>query len=143
MEEGSRIVYSDVFLSQFGLISIRDFETEDQPEVESGEEEIVSLPGNIFVATRTDMQGEVRVEIHVGECVNRPDSRLIFDGSMTFRSSWMCVTGVVDPDEETLRLPRSGEWKIKVYVQGSPRPDGVTVFLDKHEWLTAGGVLPE
>ncbi|MBZ3907540.1 hypothetical protein [Streptomyces griseiscabiei] len=136
----SRIVYSDGFLNQFGMISIRDFETEDQPTAETGEEEVISLPGNLFVATRTDMQGEVQVEIHVGECVDL-DARLIFDGSMTFRSSWLCITGVVDPDEETLRLPRSGEWKIKVLVQGSPRPSRVMVFLDSREWLTAGGVL--
>lgn len=138
----SYVLYADEILNQFGLLSIRDFETEDQPNVESGEEEVVALPGNLFVATRSDTEGEVRVELRLGEC-DIPEARIVFDGSMVFQSSFMCITGVVDPDEETFPLPRSGEWKVRVYVHGTPHPSCVMVFLDSGEWLAAGGDVPD
>ncbi|MER6131036.1 hypothetical protein [Streptomyces sp. NPDC001815] len=138
----SRIIYVDDILNEFGLVSTRDFETEDQPDVESGEEELVALPGNVFVATRSDTEGEVRVEVRIGEC-DVPDARIVFDGSMVFQSPFMCITGVVDPDEESLLLPRTGEWKVRVYVHGYPHPSRVMVHLELSEWLASGGTLEE
>ncbi|MFC9847318.1 hypothetical protein ACFWFF_09730 [Streptomyces sp. NPDC060223] len=138
----SHMLYSEDISNQFGLVSIRDFETEDQPNAESGEEEVMALPGHLFVATRSDTEGDVRVEVHVGEC-DIPDVRVVFDGSMVFRSSFLCITGAVDPDEETFPLPRTGEWGIRVYVYDSPRPSRVFVFLDSGEWLASGGTLPD
>lgn len=138
---GSHILYEDDIMTQFGLVSIRDFETEDNPYSESGEE-VVFLPGHLFVAARGDAEGEVHVEARVGEC-DVPGVRAVFDGVMAFQSSFMCITGAVDPDEETIRLPRPGEWNVKVYVHGFPRPSRVVIFFDLGEWLGSGGTLAD
>ncbi|MGW1026482.1 hypothetical protein ACWD4J_22775 [Streptomyces sp. NPDC002577] len=48
---------------QYSLISIRDFGTADHPVAETGEEEVIYTPGGIYVATRSDVDGDVRSEV--------------------------------------------------------------------------------
>jgi hypothetical protein len=125
-----RLLWSDDFRTQYAIISIRDYGTSDNPVADTGEEDVIYSPGKIYVATRPDIDGDVRVEIWIGD----PDSgsgREVLDSFMDFSSGIVCVADPVDPDSETLRLPGAGRWKTRVRVKGEPRPHTVSVFLQQ------------
>lgn len=134
----SRILHTRVVSPFWGLVSIRDFDTADYPTGGTGEEEIQVLPGHIYVATQSDTDGDVPVEIRVGE-VDVPGLRTVFDGTLSVNSGVLCVTAPAMEDEETFHLPRPGEWSVKIAVRGDPRPTFVALFLDLKEWETATG----
>jgi hypothetical protein len=123
-----QILWSEDVYTQFPMISIRDFATADYPVAETGEEEVIYTPGQIYVASRSDVDGGVRVEVWLGV----PDSqsgRNVLDSVMNFRSGIMCISAPAEEDQESLRLPAHGNWYVRVYVQGEPRPHTVSVFL--------------
>ncbi|MEU8947779.1 hypothetical protein [Streptomyces sp. NPDC048489] len=119
--------------TQSGLISIRDMHTEDQPEVQTGSELFTFLPGHVFITVRPDFEGDVAVEFIVDGQVDLGVPPL-FDRVMQFDSGALCASDVVDPDEELLKLPRAGAWRVKVYTEGTPWPHKVTVVFDRDEW---------
>lgn len=128
----SELVWSDAIPTQFGLISIRDFGTEDHPSVETGEEVVVPTPGHIFVASQTDTDGDVSVAVRVGD-PDIPGHRLVFDGVMHFNSSSLCVVAPTEPDEKTVAIPAPGVWKVKICVEGDS-PHSIAIFFDPTEW---------
>ncbi|MFF3467450.1 hypothetical protein [Streptomyces sp. NPDC002619] len=128
----SQLLWADGVSTQYSLISIRDFGTADNPVAETGEEEVIYSPGQIFVASRSDVDGDVRVEVWLG--TPGPDSgRRVMDSVMNFSSGIMSVTDPGDLDEESLRLPEPGPWCVSVCVQGEPRPHTVSLFLQPGE----------
>ncbi|MEU3553795.1 hypothetical protein [Streptomyces fragilis] len=127
-----RPLWADHFRAQYALISIRDLGTTDNPVAGTGEEEVVFSPGKVYVATRPDVDGDVRVELWAEE----PDAlrgREVLNAVMEFESGIVCVADPVDPDGETVRLPRAGRWRTRVRVQGEPRPHTVSVFLRQED----------
>ncbi|MER8073679.1 hypothetical protein ABTZ59_36220 [Streptomyces sp. NPDC094034] len=134
----SEIASSTSVSSQSGLVSIRDFGTTDRPISITGEEETLFLPGNLYVSGQSDTDGEIVTQIHVGES-RISGMRKILDEVMSFPSATISISDVVDPDEETFHLPRSGKWKVRVYVSGEPYADTVALVLDAAEWEAAGG----
>lgn len=130
----SRLIASFSISSQFGLVSIRDLDTEDQPTAETGEEDFLFLPGHLFVATRNDSAGEVQVDVMTGGEEAAPGRRKLIDEVMRFPSSVISITDAVDPDRESVRLPKAGEWRVRIYVEGHPRPHRVILVLDEDSW---------
>lgn len=128
-----RTIWSQSILTQYGLVSIRDFDTEDEPEVEE------FLPGHVYVATRTDTDGKVAIDVAIGE-PKETDMRTVIEEVMTFESGILCITAPTIPDEETVRLPRPGQWAVKICVRGEPRPDWVGIYFSEREWREAGGI---
>ncbi|MEU3792549.1 hypothetical protein AB0F07_22555 [Streptomyces fructofermentans] len=122
--------------SQGGWASIRDMGTTDAPTSDTGEEDFLFLPGNTYIAVRPDSEGEASVEIRVGE-PDRDDCSLLVEKVLNIKSGVISVSDVVVQDEETLRLPRSGEWTMSFYVAGEPSVREVVVFLKEQEWKTA------
>ncbi|SMF06083.1 hypothetical protein SAMN02745830_01374 [Streptomyces sp. Amel2xC10] len=102
----------------------------------TGEESYVFLPGHALISTRGDTQGDVLVDLMIGE-QGLSDAALLFEEVMRFSSGVVSVSDVVDPDEETLELPRPGDWRVKVYVKGRPWPDRVFVVFDERQWEDA------
>ncbi|MER5477738.1 hypothetical protein ABT026_12300 [Streptomyces sp. NPDC002734] len=127
-----RLLWADHFSAQYGLISIRDFGTTDNPVAATGEEEVISSPGKTYVATRSDTDGDVRVELWLGD-PEPGHGREVLDAEMEFVSGIVSVADPVDPDSETVRLPRAGRWRTRVRVQGVPRPHTVSVFLREED----------
>lgn len=125
---GREPLWAGHLTAQYGLVSLRDFGTTDNPVAETGEEAVVFSPGKLYVATRLDTEGDVRIEVRLGDPA--PGSgREVLDAAMEFSSGIVCVADPVDPDSETLRLPRAGRWRTRVRVRGEPRPHTVAVFL--------------
>ncbi|MGV9707400.1 hypothetical protein [Streptomyces sp. NPDC003483] len=119
--------------TQSGLIAIRDMGTQDQPEMQTGSELFAFLPGHVFISVRPDFEGDVAVEFIVDDQVDLGGPPL-FDRVMQFDSGALSASDVVVPDEELLKLPRAGAWRVKVYTEGTPWPHKVTVVFDRDEW---------
>ncbi|GHB54810.1 hypothetical protein GCM10010331_48160 [Streptomyces xanthochromogenes] len=126
--------------TQHGLVAFQDYETEDNPVAETGNEVTISLPGKIFVATQNDSAGDVEARVYVGE-PNMPNGRLVLEHAMVFRSSFLSITRIGDFEEEDLFMPRTGKWNVRVFVEGKPHPHTVALCLDEAEWLAAGGEI--
>ncbi|MFC9184959.1 hypothetical protein ACFTZJ_30495 [Streptomyces globisporus] len=90
---------------QAGIVSFRDFGTDDYPVIETGEEDFLFLPGSLTVMGESD--ADVNVEVHAGW------------KAMIFASGVLSVSEPEDPDEVSLQLPRAGEWKVRVYRQAA------------------------
>ncbi|WP_448319043.1 hypothetical protein [Streptomyces sp. CO7] len=129
-----RLLWAGPFGAQYGLVSIRDFGTTDNPVAETGEEAVIFSPRKTYVATRPDTDGDVRVEVWLGDPgPAHGHGREVLDAEMEFTSGIVCVVDPVDPDSETVRLPRAGRWRTRVRVQGAPRPHTVSVFLGERD----------
>ncbi|GAA3578849.1 hypothetical protein [Streptomyces osmaniensis] len=128
----SQLLWAEDVYTQFPMVSVRDFGTEDYPVAETGEEEVIHTPGQIYIASRSDVDGDVRVEVWLGA----PDperGRNVLDSVMTFSSGIMCVSAPAEEDQESLRLPTPGNWRVRVCVEGEPRPHTVSLFLQPEE----------
>ncbi|MGW3044376.1 hypothetical protein ACWC9T_31010 [Kitasatospora sp. NPDC001159] len=126
----STLLSSVEVTSLWGLVSIRDFGTDDYPQTDDGEYDCLPGHGQIYVSTRTDSDGDVEVRIHLGEAAPA-DMRVIYDGPMDFKSGVISVTPPAMEDRETVILPSAGIWRVVVAVSGGSRPDLVCLYLTK------------
>jgi hypothetical protein len=115
-------------------VSIRDFGTLDYPEGNPEEEGVVASSGHIYVPTRSDSDGQVNIEISAGATMPE-NSRLVYEGILTLESGVLCVTPPAMEDEETLHMPRPGDWSVRIAVRGEPRADFVAIVFDEGQWL--------
>ncbi|MFJ4609622.1 hypothetical protein [Streptomyces griseus] len=116
---------------QAGIVAFRDFGTDDYPAVETGEEEILFLPGSLTVMGEND--ADVNVEVHAGwNAVS--GAELVFDGTMEFTSGVLSVSEPENPDEASLQLPRAGEWKVRVFRRQQQDDQDVYYVFDRSQW---------
>ncbi|WP_371604914.1 hypothetical protein OG345_40310 (plasmid) [Streptomyces sp. NBC_01220] len=121
--------YDTLLTSVSGIVAVRDFGTEDQPSVESMEE-FYFTPGNLLIAARPDFEGDIAVHVSVGG--EMPSAmRQVLEKIMNFKSGILSVSAPEYPDEESLRLPCAGYWKVRAFVCGSPNPDRVVLILNE------------
>jgi hypothetical protein len=123
----------------YNQIAIQDFEATSEPEWESGDESVAWVRDNpdcFFVGTIDDLDGDVLVEMRVGN-VDVPGARQIFEGNFQSSSGIVSVSGPTDDRVESFLLPRRGPWKIRIAVSGAERPNGVAVFFAQEEWDAA------
>ncbi|MGQ4449698.1 hypothetical protein ACN6LK_000205 [Streptomyces griseus] len=116
---------------QAGIVSFRDFGTDDYPVIETGEEDFLFLPGSLTVMGESD--ADVNVEVYTGWKVV-PGAELLFDGTMIFASGVLSVSEPEDPDEVSLQLPRAGEWRVRVYRRQQLDSQDVYYVFDRNQW---------
>ncbi|MFE6869237.1 hypothetical protein ACFVFS_22090 [Kitasatospora sp. NPDC057692] len=112
----------------WGLVSIRDMGTDDYPQSADGDYECLAGRGQIYVSTRTDSEGDVRVRVYLGKA-DPAVMRVIHEGVMEFKSGIISITAPAMEDEETVILPAAGVWQVGVAVSGGGSPDSVDVYL--------------
>lgn len=132
-DDSGKVVYRDEWGAQYGLVTVRDFGTEEAPTFDDGEEDYVFLPSNLILAVQPDTEGDVAVEVRVGGA-DFVGHELLLEAQMVFTSSVMVITTPTYVDEESLHLPRAGSWTIKVWVNSRPRPNSVILVLEPSEW---------
>ena len=132
----STVVASTVVFPGYHQIALGDYRSTDVPEWRSGDEPLVTSPSCFLIATIDGLYGDVEVELRVGG-VDVSHVRVVFEGVFTCLSGIVSATGPADDREETLLLPRRGDWTVRIAVRGQDRPDYVAVFFDQEEWDAA------
>ncbi|MFJ5610628.1 hypothetical protein ACIQCJ_14725 [Streptomyces sp. NPDC093221] len=132
----SRVLKRITMTPECRQIMVRDFGTSDAPEWETGDEPLAWFPGSFMIGTVDDTDGDVTVEVRLG-AADTPGARTIFDGIFSCTSGIVSIMTPTEYDNETLRLPRAGDWKMRIAVKGAERPDYVAIIFDDKEWSTA------
>lgn len=115
--------FQKVVYSASGLVAIRDFGTEFNPSEELMEG-VYFTPGHLLVSGRGDTEGGVAVQISIGDG-DPPRTPKIFERGMNFLSGVVSVSAPEAPDEESLRLPQAGMWRVGVYAAGFPESSAI------------------
>ena len=54
---------------------------------------------------------------------------ILYEGILNFPSGVVSLATVGAADEDIFELPAPGRWNIKVFTEGSPRPDYIRVIF--------------
>jgi hypothetical protein len=117
-------------------VEIRDAADDvDRPLWETGEERVLAAAQCIVLATRSDLHGEVEIEVHVGA---GPDDRaagqLLFEGELLTTGQGILVGNSLT-DLHHVGLP-IGWHPIRIYAEPPSNPARFTVLLELR--LTGG-----
>lgn len=133
----SVVLASATVAPDFHQIAVADFDSDDVPEWETGEEPLVWSPGCFLISTIDSADGNVELDMRVGD-VDVPGVRVVFEGTFHCSSGIVSATGPVDYPRKTFLLPRRGRWTIRIAVRNSgASPDYVAFFFDREEWEAA------
>jgi hypothetical protein len=118
-------------LPLYRQVEIRDAANDvDRPRWESGEERVLASAQYIVLATRSDLKGEVEIEVHLDAgSENRPSGELLFDGELMTTGQGM-VVGNSLTDLHHIPLP-IGWHRLRIYGDPPTDPARFTVLVDR------------
>jgi hypothetical protein len=113
----------------YAQVEIRDATDVDRPLWETGEEPVLASAQCIVLATRSDLDGEVEIEVHVGAGLDAPAAgRLLFDGELLTTGQGILVGNSLT---ELHHVPLPIGWHpIRIYAEPPGNPARFTVLLD-------------
>jgi hypothetical protein len=113
----------------YAQVEIRDATNVDRPLWETGEEPVLASAQCIVLAARSDLDGEVEIEVHVGVGLNDPAAGwLLFDGELLTTGQGILVGNSLT-DLHHVPLP-IGWHLIRIYAEPPSNPARFTVLLD-------------
>jgi hypothetical protein len=132
----STLIYEDSVWAEHCLVAVNNFDTRETPDWDHGDGSVAACSQSIYVVVRPDWYGDVTVQVRVGE-VDLPGVRTVFEGVLSVTSGIISILSPVAGDEESVVLPRAGDWFVRIAVQGEPYTDFLAVFLDSGQWRDA------
>jgi hypothetical protein len=113
----------------YAQVEIRDATDVDRPLWETGEEPVLASAQCIVLATRSDLDGEVEIEVHVGAGLDAPAAgQLLFDGELLTTGQGILVGNSLT---ELHHVPVPIGWHpIRIYAEPPSNPARFTVLLD-------------
>jgi hypothetical protein len=113
----------------YAQVEIRDATDVDRPLWETGEEPVLASAQCIVLATRSDLDGEVEIEVHVGAGLDAPAAgQLLFDGELLTTGQGILVGNSLT---ELHHVPVPIGWHpIRIYTEPPSNPARFTVLLD-------------
>jgi hypothetical protein len=101
----------------------------DRPLWETGEERVLASAQCIVVATRSDLEGEVEIEVRLDAgSEDRPSGELLFDGELLTTGQGILVGNSLT---ELHHVPLPIGWHpIRIYAEPPGNPARFTVLLD-------------
>ena len=119
----------------YAQVEIRDDADVDRPLWETGEERVLASAQCIVLATRSDLEGDVEIEVRVGAVPeDRQTGQLVFDGELLTTGQGI-VVGNSLTDLHHLPLP-IGWHPVRIYAEPPTDAARLTVLLDPR---AAGG----
>jgi len=117
-------------LPAYHQVEIRDAADDvDRPLWETGEEPVLASVQCIVLATRSDLDGEVEIEVHVGAGLDdKAAGQLLFDGELLTTGQGILVGNSLT-DLHRVGLP-IGWHPIRIYAEPPTDPARFTVLLD-------------
>jgi hypothetical protein len=86
-------------------LEVRDAATTDCPEWESGEEPVLAARQCIVLATRSDLEGPVEVEVWVGATDGEPAGPLLYEGELLVTEQGAVVGSSLTEELHPVPLP--------------------------------------
>jgi hypothetical protein len=113
----------------YAQVETRDDADVDRPLWETGEERVLASAQCIVLATRSDLDGEVEIEVHVGAGLDTPTAgQLLFDGELLTTGQGILVgNSLTDLHHIGLSI---GWHPIRIYAEPPSNPAQFTVLLD-------------
>jgi len=114
----------------YAQVEIRDAPDDvDRPLWETGEEPVLASAQCIVLATRSDLDGEVEIEVRVGaDLEDSTAGQLLFDGELLTTGQGILVGNSLT---ELHHVPLSIGWHpIRIYAEPPGNPARLTVLLD-------------
>ena len=112
----------------YGQIFVEGEDPGTSPIPETGDEPVVATPESILVATRSDTEGDVNIEIRRGAPGDAQDP-LVFAGSITVATPVLVVGSIVGNRVLRIPLARAGKISLQINVDVPGRASRVVVAL--------------
>jgi hypothetical protein len=114
----------------YGQVEIRDATDDvDRPLWETGEERVLAAAQCIVLATRSDLYGEVEIEVRVGAGLDdQADGQPLFDGELLTTGQGILVGNSLT-ELHHVGLP-IGWHPIRIYAEPPSNPARFTVLLE-------------
>jgi hypothetical protein len=113
----------------YAQVEIRDATDDvDRPLWETGEEPVLTSAQCIVLATRSDLAGEVEIQVQIGGQLTEPAGPLLFDGELLTTGQGVLV-GSSLTDLHHVALP-IGWHPVRVYADQPTNPARFTVLFD-------------
>ena len=115
----------------YGQVEIRDATDDvDRPLWETGEERVLAAAQCIVLATRSDLYGEVEIEVRVdADQADAAAGELVFEGELLTTGQGI-VVGSSLTDLHPIRLP-IGWHPVRIYADTPIDPARFTVLFDR------------
>jgi hypothetical protein len=110
-------------------LEVRDAASEDCPQWDSGEEPVLAGEQCIVLATRSDLEGPVQVEVWVGALTAQSAGRLLFAGELLITEQGAVVGSSLT--EELYPVALAIGWHpVRIYADPPTEPARFTVLFD-------------
>jgi hypothetical protein len=111
-------------------LEVRDAASADGcPQWETGEEPVLAASQCIVLATRSDLEGEVQVEVWVGGLDGEPAGPLLFDGELLVTEQGVVVGSSLTEELHPIGLP-IGWHPLRIYADRPTDAARFTVVFD-------------
>jgi hypothetical protein len=110
-------------------LEVRDAASTDCPHWETGEEPVLAASQCIVLATRTDLQGKVQVEVWVGGLDGEPAGPLLFEGELLITEQGAVVGSSLTEELYPIGLP-IGWHPLRIYADLPTDAARFTVAFD-------------
>jgi hypothetical protein len=110
-------------------LEVRDAASADCPQWETGEEPVLAASQCIVLATRSDLEGEVQVEVWVGGLEGKPAGPLLFEGELLVTEQGAVVGSSLTEELHPIALP-IGWHPVRIWADRATDPSRFTVVFD-------------
>jgi hypothetical protein len=111
-------------------VEVRDDANVDYPQWETGEEQVLASAQCIVLATRSDLEGDVEIEVRVdADLADTAAGQLVFEGELL-----TCGQGIVVGSSLTDLHPVGlavGWHPVRIYANPPINPSRLTVLFDR------------
>ena len=115
----------------YAQVVIQDAGTGDLPDWSTGDERVVHTPPAIYVATRPDHEGEVRIVVLRGSSAEGLGTK-VFDGTLSLTTAELEVGSPLAARVRRIGLSGPAAVPTRIFVRPPDRPaEEVNVLLDQ------------
>lgn len=112
----------------YGQVVIECEDASDLPVPETGAERVVATTQSLLIATRSDHDGDVLIEVRTQEA-DPPAGQIVFDGELNCPSQRIIFGSSLGNQLASAPLDEAGWIPVQVYVDPPDSPARVTVIV--------------
>jgi hypothetical protein len=129
MMPGMGLVGRFLVFALYHQLEVRDAASLDCPQWESGEEPVLAGTQCIVLATRSDLEGPVQVEVWVGALDGEPAGPLLYEGELLVTEQGAVVGSSLTEELYPVALP-IGWHPVRIWADRPTEPSRFTVVFD-------------